>query len=447
MNALTPGTYNPVGLVDQGLAIAAYHSASTRVKADIVKEANELRADIVRAYDQSEGLKHPEKITGFGSGDEAMAGIMAAHSKFTGLKQAIDEADKKEADAEAKAMELERIALARSGGHRNFAADMLKAASVHGMQSYNDMYDRRFKHSHELTLGKLLFPDVLGAVTFPATEVVAPGITPDVARKIPTVYQAIRKVPIGPNAHYYYEETTFTNQAAARAAGAGLPESTFAVSRQQATLQVVGHHVSVPEETLEDNTMTEAYLNEVMPFGVMEKFDEQIMAGTGVGNQLRGFRNIAGRQDHDLGAATNFSADQISKMIQAFNAFKLGTNLQAEPTIVIMHPTPYGQMVADTPNNVGFQFGDITQNFIPRLLGMPVVLNMNLEAGTAANHVIAVMADFARGMYIYLAEQGGVQTQWGMSGDDFKNLQSTVRSYQRAALVVRQAEAVMTIKI
>mgnify|MGYP000278843274 CR=1 FL=1 len=122
----------------------------------------------------------------------------------------------------------------------------------------------------------------------------------------------------------YFEETTFTNNAAETAEGATPGEDAFALTERTATIRKIAVTLPVTDEQLEDEPRVQGYLDNRLPFSVRQRLSLQIAAGDGSAPNLRGVLNVSGIQTQ--AKSTDPTPDAVYKAL-----VKVMTTGQAMP--------------------------------------------------------------------------------------------------------------------
>lgn len=228
----------------------------------------------------------------------------------------------------------------------------------------------------------------------------------------------------------WMEETTRTHAAAETAEGAAVPESTFVFTQRNSPVVKIGDSIPVTDEQLEDVAMIEGYLNARLAFGVRQRLDQQVLIGNGTAPNLRGILNTAGIQTQAKGADPIM--DAIFKAI--INIYLVG---RAMATHIVMHPRDYQRVRLTRTADGLYIMGEPQDAGVPRLWGLPVVMNDALTEGTA------LIGAFDP-MYINLYERRGLDLQIGYVGNQFREGTRTMRADIRAALAVGRPAAFCT---
>jgi HK97 family phage major capsid protein len=126
----------------------------------------------------------------------------------------------------------------------------------------------------------------------------------------------------------YYEETTFTNNAATVAEGGTKPESALGFTLRQESVRKIAHFIPATKEALDDVAFLESTIRGRLAFGVMRAEEAQLLSGDGNAPNIRGLLNRTGIQTQAKGADP--TPDAIYKAMQLIRG-SAGAGF-AEPT-------------------------------------------------------------------------------------------------------------------
>ena len=255
-----------------------------------------------------------------------------------------------------------------------------------------------------------------------------------VAEKVTRPLQVIDIIPSGRTGMaqvVYMREDTRTHAAAETAEAGAYPESEFVLSEQSSTVRKIADSVPVTDEQLEDVPMAESYLEDRLPFGVMQRLDQQVISGDGIAPNLDGIVNVGGIQTQAKGA------DPVPDAV--YKAMTLvGVTGRAMPTHFVTHPNDWQEVrLLRTADGI-YIWGSPSEAGPERIWGLPVVKNESLTEGTG------LVGSFLA-LYIQLVERRGVVVEMGFVDDDFTKGRKTLRASGRWALPVYRPAAFCTV--
>ncbi len=282
------------------------------------------------------------------------------------------------------------------------------------------------------------------------------------------VYDIVPMFMTGRDAVQWMEEVTYGPAAAETAEGTNVPEANYVLQERSQDVKRIAHHLPVTEESLTDEPQVRGYLDYVMPLGVRQRLDLQIINGTGQSSQLDGVLAYGARAARTvitdaLGAGGRTQVkrygyarvnNNITKpwnvLLQANYLIRdhgMGILGMQMPTHAVLHPNIYLQCLLSESSSGGYYVGGPASPLLGMAWGMDVVQTTHLTDGDSADaadrsmHAIGgIIGDFSP-MFIRLYMRHDVRTEFGYQGADFIQYKMTIRSSVRCALAVCRAEA------
>ncbi len=248
-----------------------------------------------------------------------------------------------------------------------------------------------------------------------------PGIIPGAFRRL-RVKDLIPQGRTISNAIEATRELAFTNNAAETAQGVAKPESVLTFELYSTPVVTIAHWLKVARQVRDDAPALISYINNRLRYGVDLREDQQLIAGTGVGQNLVG-----------MTVSPNFTAftptsgenelDGINRAKEAID------NADYMATGIILNPTDWGliERAKVSSSDDRYIIGDPRSAMGPFLWGMPVVVTPSMTAGKL------LVAAFDIAFMYFLREETIVE----MFEQDDTNVQSnllTIRAEKRAAL-------------
>lgn len=207
------------------------------------------------------------------------------------------------------------------------------------------------------------------------------------SRRPLTVLDLISRGTTSSDTVEYVRQGTHTNNAApvaeATATGDGTgakPESAMALSIITEVVKTVAHWLPVTRRAMADAGQLRTMIDEWLRYGLMEELEDQILNGSGVGENFTGIYNTTGTttQAWDTNILTTTRKARTKVM----------TTGRGTPTGYLMHPTDWETIDLLQDNEARYYFGGPSAIGAPRLWGLPVAES---EANTAG---FALVADF-----------------------------------------------------
>ena len=247
------------------------------------------------------------------------------------------------------------------------------------------------------------------------------------AQRPPQVTQLFPVIPTTRDTHKYMEETTFTNNAAEVAEAGTAGEAALALTERSNEIENLPVFIPVTEQQLNDESGAEAYLNQRLPFMLLQKLDEQLIDGTGTTPQIFGVANASGLQTQARG--TDPDMDAIHKAITLVNVTG-----RAQANAIILHSNNWQFIRLLRTTDGIYIMGNPSEAGPMRLWGLPVIAAQGgVSAGTG------YVGDFAN--YSLLVERQGVQVETGWTDYQFQRYEKTIRANIRIGSVFTRGEA------
>lgn len=255
------------------------------------------------------------------------------------------------------------------------------------------------------------------------------GLPGGYAERPLTIRQIVTTGNTATNAIDYVIEGSFVNNAAPVAdatASSGItgakPESDLDYTPATTTVRTIAHFVAVPRSVLADSGQLRMYTDQFLRYGVEEELEDQMLTGSGSGNNLTGIRNVSGIQSQ------TFSTDIITTIRKGRT--KAEVTGRVRPSAIVMHPNDWESvdLAKDAENR--YYYGGPSILGTPRLWGLPVVLSQGMTSG------YAVVGDWRRAV---LLDREMAQVFMSDSHSDFfvRNLVALLAELRAAFFVTR----------
>jgi len=179
-----------------------------------------------------------------------------------------------------------------------------------------------------------------------------------------------------------------TAEATATGDGSGAkPESALATLRVSETVKTIAHWIPVTTRALADAGQLRTYIDAFLRYGVEEELEDQILTGSGSGENFSGVLTVSGT------TAQAFTTDIVTTTRKART--KVRVTGRAMPTAWVMHPNDWEQFDLLKDNEGRFYWGGPRTEGEPRLWGLPVIESEGMTEGTAvvADWKLAVLWD------------------------------------------------------
>lgn len=264
------------------------------------------------------------------------------------------------------------------------------------------------------------------------------GLTPDSPRgslvvpypnRRPLIADLIPTSPTNLQIIKWMEQVLFTNNASMTGEAYLKPESALDWIERTATVRKVAHWIPVTEEQVDDVPGFQSLLNNDMILMLKLKEEYQLLYGTEVGQELKGF----------LSAANTTLQTQAFSVNNADTVLKAMTKIQwtgyASPTGVVMNPSNWETIrLLKGATNQDYVLGSPLIDVQPRLWGVPVVVTNAINANEA------LVGDFV--LFSEIRRMAGIRVDVSDSHDTFFIYDKlAVRAEERLALVIKRGSA------
>jgi HK97 family phage major capsid protein len=360
-------------------------------------------------------------------GAKALEAAQKAQSMTAEQKESVDKMLVKQGELQAQVMELEQKAARRT------------TEEGAGVKSLGEMFTTNdgFKKAHEdgsirRSGGRFgIEIDRKAIVTANTGAGIIADRQPGVLM-IPQRPLAIRDL-VAPgrtnsNLITYMKETLFTNNAAPVAEGARKPESTMTLAQSTAPVVKLAHFMKASTEILDDFPALQSLINERLTYGLKLVEDNQLLNGSGVGNNLNGIYTQATAYAAPLTVAGETRIDRLRLAL-------LQSELALLPSDgIVLHPSDWAaiELLKDTQGH--YLIGNPQGSMAATLWRRPVVETQAMALG---KFLVGAFRTAAQ-IFDRTTASMSVATE---NEDDFVNNLVTMLIEERLALVVSRPQA------
>lgn len=387
-------------------------------------------------------MKKADELKTAGLKEAKLFGKMKAFTDDLGLGGDDDDDDKvraqKKAVADAKAITPEAAARRLSIGERFVKSDEYRGLlkSVPNGLFSDKMRVQSAVHSykalltgadHDTSAGSLLRTDYRGLLDpyykRPLTlrDVVGKGSTTT------DTIEYVRLVSVTNNAAPVAEASTadaIDGTMVDNVMGGLKPESAMAFEKDQTTVKTIAHWIPATKRALADAGQIRTLIDEFLRYGLEEELEDQMLTGTGVGENFLGLSHVSGTQTQTAGAGQDIF--DVTRMARR----KVRIGGRAVPTAYVMNPIDWERIELERNGNGDFYAGGPFAMATPRLWGLPVVESEVIPQGTAWvgawNYAV-----------LYDREQAGIQVTDTHSDFFIRNLVAILAEMRAAFAVLR----------
>ncbi|MFG2413318.1 phage major capsid protein [Streptomyces goshikiensis] len=251
----------------------------------------------------------------------------------------------------------------------------------------------------------------------------------------------------GPSRFSYMRQTVRTNNAAVVARGALKPTSPFTLDRVEDRTRTIAHlSEPVARQDLRDAPMLQRFLDMEMRLGVEQALEQQIINGSGSGENMTGIANVSGSQ------AQAWTTDILTTMRKAKT--KLENLSFSDGAAYVVHPNDWETIELLADNEAQYYLGGPVQTVdvnARRLWGLPVVSTTAQTAGVAhlANFKLATELQIAEDLRFDWSENTYDPNALGadVGASDFQRNMIRFRAEMDAGLKIYQPSAIVEIDL
>jgi len=246
-----------------------------------------------------------------------------------------------------------------------------------------------------------------------------PGIIPGAFRRL-RIKDIIPQGTTGSNLVEFTRELAFTNNAAETKEAGTKPESSITFELANTPIVTIAHWLKVTKQVAADAPAVISYIDGRLRYGVDRREDQQLLTGSGVGQNLVGM-TIAPNFTAFTPTSGDTALDTINRIKYVID------NADYVASAIILNPTDWGIIERSKETNGLYIIGDPRSALGPFLWGLPVVVSSAMTVGKV------LVADFNIAFQYWLREATNVQ----MSESDDTNFQKnliTIRAEKRSAL-------------
>lgn len=247
----------------------------------------------------------------------------------------------------------------------------------------------------------------------------------------------------------YFRVTGFTNNASvvaerlANNSGFGVkPQSSLAFTGEQASTRTIAHWEAAHRNALADEPQLRGLIENELLYGLRLVEDDQILNGTGTGQDLLGIRNVVGIQSYAWSegatAAENGSVDNKADAIR--RAMTLALLAYYEPTGVVLHDSDWEDIELLKDENGQYLLAvSIALGGEQRVWRAPVVTTPAMDEG------FALVGAFGIGATLYDREEGNIRIAEQHSTFFVENA-IVVLAEERLALATKRPESFVEVE-
>jgi HK97 family phage major capsid protein len=323
-----------------------------------------------------------------------------------------------------------------------FMESNLRKRALAGDRGIEEEFDR-----------KAFFKDILGEddalagvdTEYPIRADRLAGIIEELFQ-VPNIADLIPQTTTNSNAVEYVQEN-YTDAAAETAEGATMPDSVVAFTLASGPVRKMSVSTQATNEVLSDEGLLRGLVQNRLRQDAFRREDLQILKGDGVAPNLEGIIGMSGVQNVNYSLA----AGTIALLEAIFKASILVRKAFLNPTAAIINSNTWQtvRLERDASGGAGtgnYLLGPVADAGVPRVWGLRLVTNENMDDATPATKVPVLVGDWANSALI--ARNGGVTVAVSDShGDTFLKDVLTFKATQREALLVPRPAGFCTVTV
>jgi HK97 family phage major capsid protein len=227
----------------------------------------------------------------------------------------------------------------------------------------------------------------------------------------------------------FVRETSFTNNAGmvpeyAATDSGNKPESAVAFEIVTTPIRTIAHFIPVTRQIVDDERQLRGYIENRLLYGLRLKEDQQLLYGTGTGNEMNGILTDGSIQSYSQ-LSTETLIDAIRKAITVANVDEY------RPTGVVINHNDWEDIELVKGTDDHYIWVNVTTDNGSRLWGLPVVVTNAITEGTV------LVGDFARGSAVHDRENATIRISDSHSDFFTKNLWAILAEERMAQSILR----------
>ncbi len=362
--------------------------------------------------------------------EDAKGRLEAGEALSTTAKEAADEALVKFNELSAQMTEVEQKLARRGTGEGVGGAKSLGQRFVEdeNVKAFMDRPPSKGGVRFEVKAITSVTGNIDGAAGDLLTPDDRPGIVAPPERRM-TVRDLITPGRTSDSAIRFFQETGFTNAAAAQAEGALKAESSMKFGAVTLPVATIAHWVPASKQILADAPMLASYIDGRLRYGLAYVEELQLLKGDGVGDNLLGMIPQATAYDGGGLVATTMIDQLRYAMLQAVLA-------EYPATGHVLNPVDWARIETDKDANNRYLIGNPQDGTTPTLWRLPVVETPAMTVDKFLTGAFKLAAQ------IFDREDANVEISTEDRDNFVKNM-VTIRAEERLGLAVYRPEGLV----
>lgn len=291
------------------------------------------------------------------------------------------------------------------------------------LKEYDRVKDRDFRGAQRFSLKEINRTSAAGLVRDPYNDTLV-----SLERRRMTIRDLLTVVPVSTESVKYAKQSVRDSQAAIVPEGDAKPYSNFEWTSATANIFVIAHLAKLTRQALMDAPRLATEVNSEMIYGLDYEEEDQLLNGSGVGDNMEGLYTAATAFAVPSGFTwpanpTAIDVIRVAKLIQAL--------AKAPATGTVLNPVDWAMMeMAKDANNL-YLFGKMQGDVVNTLWGLPVVETEAQGVGTFLSGAFK----YAANLYDRMSTEVLISTE---NADDFEKNLATMRAERMVGLGIRR---------
>lgn len=351
------------------------------------------------------------------------------------LKKQVDEALTKQGEMKAEMLKIQQDVAAELKKLFGGVTGPQEGSVEHALEQHKaalaEIATKRVHTSVNIALSRkaLMESGATGAaLTYPGQQILPAPLQP-LQRKL-MVRDLLAQGRTNSLAIYYQKETGFTNNASPVSEGSLKPKSDITFDLVHGAVTTIAHLQDISLQMLTDVPFIQSYVENRMRYGLKLVEENQLLNGSGTGQNLNGIYTQATAYVQPAGAVVQAEQD-LDKIRLGILQVELAF---ADVTGIVLHPTNWAniELLKDTQNR--YIIANPQNTTTGRVWGRDVVSTLAMTQGKF------LVGDFALHAQIFDREDANLAISFE-NKDNFERNMATMRLEERLALAVYRPEA------
>lgn len=354
----------------------------------------------------------------------------------TETKEQVDKLLTQQGELKSRLEELEKKAVRPAGGGEvdpeSLQAKLEKAAP--DLKAFAETRDFHGRVSIPVSRKSLTNTGTTGAaLNYPGDQVLARPLQP-LQRRL-TIRDLLAAGRTTKAVVFYLRESGFTNAAAMVSEGSLKPKSEITFELINDPVRTIAHLLDISLQMLDDVAYIESYITNRLMYGLKLKEEDQLLNGSGVGQNIEGLYTAATAYSAPSGAAIAGTASEtdLDKLRLALLQVELA---YASANGIILHPTDWANIELLKDSQGRYLIANPQNTTTGRIWGRDVVSTVAMTQGRF------LVGDFATQAQIFDRQDANVAISFE-NKDNFERNMATLRVEERLTLSIYRPEALI----